>query len=406
MPSAKAKSSTPLPTLPVRRGHRLRKESQLSPKRVHAFLRGLFEEDLHAKRVMSLAAATTGVIHAAALSIHAIGQGLAQAAGLRGKHAVKQVDRLLSNAGIDLPTLFNKWVPFVVGERKEIVTALDWTEFDGDDHSTIALYVVTAHGRSTPLIWRTVVKSELEGWRNAHEDALLEQFEAALPDAVKVTILADRGFGDQKLYEHLRHLGFDFVIRFRGCILVTDSDGVTLPASDRVPNNGRPRLLRDAFVTADKTHVPAVVCVKARGMADPWLLASSRADLTGAEIVKLYGRRFTIEETFRDTKNLRYGMGLSATRIGSPDRRDRLLFLGAMAHALLTLLGAAAEATGLDRTLKVNTVKRRTHSLYRQGCFWYGAIPNMPVGDLHLLMREFGRIVSAHAVFREIFGAI
>jgi hypothetical protein len=35
-----------------------------------------------------------------------------------------------------------------------------------------------------------------------------------------VTILADRGFGDQKLYELLKdQLGFDFVIRFRGVIM-------------------------------------------------------------------------------------------------------------------------------------------------------------------------------------------
>jgi hypothetical protein len=41
--------------------------------------------------------------------------------------------------------------------------------------------------------------------------------------------------------------------------------------------------------------------------------------------------------------------------------------LAAMAHALLTLLGRAGESIGLDRQLKANTVKRRTHSLFRQG---------------------------------------
>jgi hypothetical protein len=35
-----------------------------------------------------------------------------------------------------------------------------------------------------------------------------------------------------------------------------------------------------------------------------------------------------------------------------------LLFLFAMAHALLTLLGAASEASGLDRTLKGKKVER------------------------------------------------
>jgi hypothetical protein len=48
-------------------------------------------------------------------------------------------------------------------------------------------------------------------------------------------------------------------------------------------------------------------------------------------------------------------MGLKANHIRSADRSDRLLLLAAVAHALLTLLGAAAERTGLDRTLKVNS---------------------------------------------------
>ena len=32
-------------------------------------------------------------------------------AGLKGKHAVKQVDRLLSNSGIDVWDIFARWVP-------------------------------------------------------------------------------------------------------------------------------------------------------------------------------------------------------------------------------------------------------------------------------------------------------
>jgi len=57
--------------------------------------------------------------------------------------------------------------------------------------------------------------------------------------------------------------------------------------------------------------------------------------------VKGYGRRFSIEETFRDLTNLRFGMGLTDTRISSPGRRDRILLVGAIAASLLTLLGAA-----------------------------------------------------------------
>ncbi|ABE64646.1 hypothetical protein Nham_3971 [Nitrobacter hamburgensis X14] len=68
---------------------------------------------------------------------------------------------------------------------------------------------------------------------------------------------------------------------------------------------------------------------------------------------------------FRDTKDLRFGMGLGVLRIADPQRRDRLLLLNAFAIVLLTLLGPAGESLGMDRHLKVNTAKRRTHSLFR-----------------------------------------
>ncbi len=97
---------------------------------------------------------------------------------------------------------------------------------------------------------------------------------------------------------------------------------------------------------------------------------------------------------------------LSATHIGAPERRDRSLLIGAVAHALLTLLGAAGEACGLDRMLKSNTVKKRTMSLFNQGRYWYGAIPNMREERLLLLMKAFGEIVASHAAFSEIFGII
>jgi hypothetical protein len=115
--------------------------------------------------------------------------------------------------------------------------------------------------------------------------------------------------------------------------------------------------------------------VKAKGMKEPWHLATSHGEKTGAEIVALYGKRFTIEESFRDQKNLRFGMGLSDTRIGDPARRDRLLLVSALAIVLLTILGAAGEAIGIDRHLKANTVKKRTISLLRQGLMHYGARP-------------------------------
>jgi len=381
-------------------------DAKVDPEYVKSFIGNVFGNDMHALRVLSLSNGVVGVMHAAALAIHAIGQAYARVAKIEPKSGVKQVDRMLSNSGFDMNVVLKSWVQFVVGVRKEIVVALDWTDFEKDDHTTLCAYLMTRHGRATPLAWRTVKKSTLAGTRNAQEYELVEWLHSALDEAVDIVLLADRGFGDQKLYELLQTLGWDFVIRFRGCISVQNAAGETRAADAWVPANGRATMLRDVHVTDDRAELPAVVVARARNMKETWCLATTLSNRKASEIVKLYGKRFTIEETFRDEKNLHFGMGLSATHIKDGARRDRLLLLAAIAHALLTLLGAASEEAGLDRYLKVNTVKRRTHSLYRQGLYWYECIPTMREEWLRRLLTAFDRIVREQVVFREIFGII
>lgn len=97
---------------------------------------------------------------------------------------------------------------------------------------------------------------------------------------------------------------------------------------------------------------------------------------------------------------------MSQARVGSTERRDRLWLIGALAIALLTLLGGAGESLGYDRLLKANTVKKRVHSLFRQGCMLYELIPNMPAERLRPLMQRFGEMLNEHHVFKNMFGVI
>lgn len=382
------------------------RKPRLDDQQVHAFLESLFDEDLHAKRVLSLAYAVLGVIHSASLGVHLIGKALAWARGTHSKHGVKQVDRLLSNQGINVWELFALWVPYVLGQRTEAVVALDWTDFDADDQTTLVASLVASHGRTTPLVWLTVEKSALAGLRNDSEDLVLNRLREVVPESVRITVLADRGFGDQKFYALLEQLKFDYVVRFRQCIQVADEKGEKRSAGEWVPDSGRALRLTGASVTQDNTPVPAVVCVKKKGMKEPWCLATSLKEATAAFVVGLYSKRFRTEETFRDMKDLRFGMGLSWVKVRSTDRRDRLLLVSALACALLTLLGAAGESLGMERYLKCNTVKTRTYSLFRQGCEYYQAIPMMPEDRLVPLMARFAELLSEQPVFREVFGPI
>lgn len=370
---------------------------------VRGFIDGLYGHDLHAKRVDALAGATLGVMASASLAVAVIGQALAQARGLVTKHTVKQVDRLMSNGGIDVWGSFARWVPQQIGTRRDILVAMDWTEFDRDGQSTLVLSLVTGHGRAAPLLWLTVWKEEIATRRNDYEDACLRRLAETVPPDCRVTMLADRGFGDQKLFAFLGDLGFGYVIRFRGNIRVADAGGATRPAAEWVGKGGRARKLRDARITAEGRQVGAVVCVHAKGMKEPWCLAASDPEATAAVLVNHYARRWTIEPQFRDTKDLRFGMGLSATRIGEPMRRDRLLLVSAFATALLTLLGAVGEGLGMDRLLKSNTSKTRTHSLFRQGCMLYDLIPNMPDHRLAPLVTAFAQAVSQASTFSGLF---
>ena len=77
---------------------------------------------------------------------------------------------------------------------------------------------------------------------------MLVRLAELLPADIKVCVVADRGFGDQKLYRMLtEELCFDYVIRFRGNIAVTATNGETRTAATWVRPGGRARVCSFGF---------------------------------------------------------------------------------------------------------------------------------------------------------------
>lgn len=382
-----------------------RSERQVGREELEEFVEGIFGEEIHAKRVASLIDGVDGVLHAATLGIRAIGQGLAVAQGLVPKHAIKQVDRLLSNAKLGIESVFRCWVSFVLAERAEIFVNFDWTELEDSDQSLVVLGMQTGHGRSTPLVWKTITRSLLKAQRNDHEDELLGLLAVVLPEGLRVTVVADRGFADRKLFVFLKEeLGFDYLIRLRANFYVEAEGGEVRKAAEWVGRKGRMRVLRNALVTAQRAAVPVIICVQEPAMKDAWCLASSRADLPGSEIKGAYGRRFTVEETFRDVKNPRLGLGLKQTVITRNDRRDMLFLLAVLAHSLLTLLGKAGQELGMERML--GATRPRQLSLFRQGLLLYELLPRMREARLRALLTRFGELLRQHVLFTGILGIL
>lgn len=159
-------------------------------EQVRDFFGEVFDNSIHKKRQYSLADAAFGRLNSDSLRIHQLGEGLAKAKGLVKKHATKKIDRLLSNDKLSIWDVALNWVPYVIGNRKQIQISIDWTSFAHDSQETICINLLTSHGRATPLLWKTVDKSQIKNNRGRFEDQLLSRLKETILDDVHVTVVA------------------------------------------------------------------------------------------------------------------------------------------------------------------------------------------------------------------------
>ena len=92
---------------------RSQQDRQFGREKLEGLMDEVFGGAVHAQRLASLTDGVDGVWHAASLGVRAIGQGLAVAPGLAPRHAIKQVDRLLSTPKLSMAQVFGCWGPFV-----------------------------------------------------------------------------------------------------------------------------------------------------------------------------------------------------------------------------------------------------------------------------------------------------
>ena len=380
----------------------MKSESANKLVKITSVVEKIFGNDLHKKRQQSLAFAAMSVLGSESLFLHRIAEGLADTRGTNKKHATKQVDRLLSNNGISIWDLSEQWVKYVVGLNKSIIVALDWSSFFDDEQSMLSLNVVTSKGLSTPLLWKSVDKKQLKHNRVRFEDQLLSRFKDVLPEGVEVILLADRGFADQKFFRFLEEtLKFKYIIRIKSNTTIIHKD-IKNKAAQWLKKDGKITQLKQAYLTLEQYPISQFIAIQDKGMKAAWFLVSNTS-LKARDIVNHYSRRWKIEPYFRDLKDSRYGLGLEQTHIKSTERRDRLMLILALSYNLLSILGEAGEMIGFDKKLKVNTVKTRTHSLFRQGQFYYKFFVHFTEEEKNMLMMQFDKLLRSHDFWGTLF---
>ena len=332
---------------------------------------------VHAVRVAAVTAAVEGIVDGGRLSPATIGRALSGKA--LPKHGIKRVDRLLGNPKMvsDQQVLFRTIALRLLRACTRPVILVDWTQA-GNDVALVA--AVPIGGRALPIY---VEVHPLKRLSNAVvEKRFLRALKAIVPTECRSVIVSDAGFKGPFFQAVLNH-GWDFLGRVRGTTKAVSAAGKAISKDEfyarasttpvelgpfglfvtqKIPC--RLVLVRKRRRPGPKRPPPT--CKEEREMRqtalDPWLLATSLTDGDAASIVSTYARRMQIEETFRDTKNHRFGWSLGDVRLSTPERMAVLLTLAALAFLVVTLIGMAAEHRGIHRAYQANTEKRRVLS--------------------------------------------
>jgi len=92
---------------------------------------------------------------------------------------------------------------------------------------------------------------------------------------------------------------------------------------------------------------------------DPWLLSTSlpKHQQLAKRVVNIYRTRMQIEESFRDMKSSRFGLGFEQNGTRQIKRMTLLILLTTLANWILVILGMAATVSNQHRQYQANTTR-------------------------------------------------
>lgn len=343
--------------------------------------------EIHEKRREAALGVATSLLHGGRLSLTALGRTMPGDA--RTKHNIKKVDRLLGNERLhdEHEVFYGAIAEALLAGASRPVVLVDWTDLD-DGQCALAA-AVPADGRALPIYVEVHPERKLSD--PSVESGFLDALSRVIPDDCVPIVITDAGFRNPWLKAVLK-LGWDFVGRVSTNVLVTEEDG-WIRASTFYESAGRKPKDLGARTVAKTNRIDArLVIVKERSKGrkhssaknnprasaanrkcqkranDPWLLITSLTKRAARKVVALYRTRMQIEESFRDTKNHRFGWSFEDARSRSCARMATLLLIAAMAMLALTLVGRCAEMLGLHFSYQANTTRgRRVLSLFVLG---------------------------------------
>jgi hypothetical protein len=218
-------------------------------------------------------------------------------------------------------------------------------------------------GRSLPLGWVLVPHEGNSDLRL--QQKILKWLKEVLPERAKVRIVADREFHSVHLAEWIeKELELDYVLRLKIGTFV-EIDGEVMKISE-LAVRGESHQFQNVKITKSEnvTYRTNLTVHWAAAEEEPWALATN---IEKEESIKVYGKRYWIEEMFSDHKSR--GLNLEKTRLVDADRIQKLLVAVTLAYLWLMQIGNSVVVE--DNHKKVdNKGAQRSVSLCQIGLRW------------------------------------
>ena len=354
------------------------------------FLHKLLGSAIHKSRLKMLIPIVSALLTVKTLKLTTLARSLDLP--LQERHAIRKMDKFLANVYFQTRSceIYHEIIQWVVGNKRRPPIIVDWTKLPNVNEYALRAALV-AEGRAITL-YEEVHPKKKEGTREVHEQ-FLARLKGLLPTDCRPIIITDAGFKNP-WFKKVESLGWDFVGRVRGKTnykttgdwLYCDKlheQATTTPQSlgdktlakktpmtmafylVRQTIQGRKRLTRSKEVRKDKDSKNY-----GRSYREPWLLVSSIKGYGAAKkIVKLYKRRMTIEEGFRDLKSTAYGFSMEQNKTEKSERLIVWLMLAALASLFAWIVGRVAESINLQYQFQANTIRnKRVLSFFFLGC--------------------------------------
>jgi Transposase DDE domain len=312
------------------------------------------------------AALVAALCQAAQASSFAIAGQLSSLTEVQLGSALTRLYRFLRNERFDNWLLTERMLRLLNQPNKSLLLALDWTAWQ--DRFSVLTASVCVDTRSVPVAVSACVKRQLARSQNLWEETFLRLVVDRLrATSVEAIWLCARGFHRVWL-ERLMELEQHFVVRLHRDVPVHLRERACLLKSLQI-REGERRDLGIVHLRADKLVRVRVIAVWAKGAKEVWWLATNLDNLV-SKVVSYYDRRMGIEEQFRDTKRVRFGMKLKWTQFTKAEFVERMYLLVGLALLLWTSVGQAVEDKEPKVRLRSKTKGARL-SLARIGSYYW-----------------------------------